>query len=608
MRTLPLLLSALAIICGSLGAATAPGRHPLWQDRPLPELYFQVLSASADSALALQAPDGRLRDRRYGSAAEELRQWTITGMQYIYVPALLYGWEHPANPRRGDRRLLELASRAGDYLVACVQEDGTMAPRIDGQEISNLDAHRTMYCWTEALELLGPDLDPARREAWRQALLKAGTVLAGMVERNRDRPRYVAPFLGTSPNHFGLWSSTLLRMGQVLDRPDWVSLTTPALQRFVREVAPGGYWPEHDGPTMNYDYLNSAVAALWWHYSADPAAWSAMAANTDFHLHWCTPDGVDIPTVDQRNRSDFAADASFGLFTFTHFPEGRRFARFKLLAALEGSLDPLEKIGLHSLARLAQDAHYYENGPEAESIPQERQSYRHLLDRPAVVRKSGPWVWSMSALVSVDSPRNQFFLDRIAPVSLWHQGPRHLLGGGNSKGQPELATFAVRRANGSLDCHVLDALLRGGPDSDTMCVALEGYSFRLVMTALDDSRLELAALAERTYDVPDSCFLNLPLILHPGMRLAAGSGPARTLGREPLLLTGDRLGGSLAVGGWRVEFPAGARFRWPYYTYTPYGPVRVPERLEAAVGVLTLPLYPTGQWQRLIFTADNARP
>jgi len=257
---------------------------------------------------------------------------------------------------------------------------------------------------------------------------------------------------------------------------------------------------------------------------------------------------------------------------------------------------------------VAQSLHYHTDGPEA-PIPQEAPSYRHLLDRPAVVKKQGPWVYSISALVSPPSPLNQFFLDRIAPISLWHSSCRHIIGGGNSKGQPELATFAVKRGNtGRWSRLPLDALLTGSEQADTLCVAHEGFSLRLAITPEGPSAASISADMETTYNrQADSCFLNLPLRLHHGKELTTGAGEKFSLTKQKIALSAEDCAGRLSHNGWTVSLPADARFIWPFYTYSPYGPVRVPENLSAAVGLLTVPLNGTKDSTLLRFTVNQPR-
>jgi hypothetical protein len=605
MKSLASSIVAAVVVCSSLAAATLEN-HPHWKSDRLPDLFYEVLARSVEKEMPLQARDGRFRSRLPAPGDDE-SSWRVTVMQFIYAPALLYVSEHPANPYFQDKKILEMALKAGDYLVTCINEKGEVVPRVNGKPTNPLDVHRSLYCWTEAYGLLKDHLGGSRLVQWSDALKRAGEELVGDLMPRIDRPRYISPFLGYSPNHFGLRATTIWRMGMVLDMPEWISLTTGPIQRFTREITPGGYWEEHSGPTMSYDYLNTSVAALNWHYTSDPAAWDAMRANTDFHMNWCTPDGVDIQTVDQRNRNHFSVRASWGLFTFCHFADGRRFARFKLLASLGNSDNPLSALGLNALARTAQSLHYHTDGPEA-PIPQEARSYRHTLDKPAVVKKQGPWVYSISALVSPERPLSQFYLDRTAPISLWHASCGHIIAGGNSKGQPGIATFAVKRTDGSWSRMPLDALIAGNETADTLCVAHEGFSLRLAITPQGSATSSIDASMEATYDRSgDSCFLNLPLILHPGGELTTGDGDKYILGRDKILLSADDCGGFLSYNGWTVSLPEDARFTWPFYTYTPYGPVRVPENLEAAVGVLSIPLTGEKDSTHLRFTINQQR-
>ena len=584
----------------ALCAATLD-HHPHWKSEKLPELYYEVLSRSLEQALERQAPDGRYRTAVPAASDPDESGWRVTWMQFIYAPALLYVTDNPANRYHGSRQALESAIRAGDYLAGIVEADGSVLPRVNGKPTNPLDAHRTMYCWTEAYALLKPHLDSGRAARWAGALRRAGELIATEeVFPKINRPKYTSPFLGFSPNHLGLRASTVWRMGMVLDIPEWVEKVQPALKRFVNHIRPGGYWEEHNGPTMSYDYLNVSVAGLLWHYSSEPDAMRAMRLNTDFHAHWTTPDGIDIHTVDQRNRSHFSPRASYGLFAFSHFPHGRRYARFRLLTALGDGDEPLEAMGLESLARIAQDAHYHVDGVET-AIPQQEHSYRHTLDRPAVACKKGSWVYSMSALVAPERPLSQFYLDRIVPVSLWHAKTAHIIGGGNSKRQPELATFAVHRADGEWSYLPLDALIAGSREADTMCVAHEGFSLRFTFDIQDDTRAVVRAQAEFTYDRPDTAYLHLPLVLHAGGTLEAGAGRSFTLSARRLELSGV---GELSHNGWRASLPPAARLSWPYYTYYPYGDVRVPENIHNALGVLAVPLKNDGEWVEISFSVD----
>ena len=588
-----LLISTLEILQG----ATLENSG-VWKSDKLPDLYYEVMIASIQDAARFQAVDGRFRPRTPGDSNEDIRRFSMYGMQYLFVPALLYSSEHESNTLKGDSKVLEMALLAGDYLAGIVDKEGNFKPTVDGAEVSNLDSHRSLYCWAEAYGLMKNKLGSNREKVWREAILRSGRHLHDDLAKRIDRPRYTAPFLGTSPNHFGLWATTVHRIGTVTGNQQWVALANRALARFVREVSPGGYWAEHDGPTMNYDYLNTAVSAYYWHYSHEPEAMEAMRKNTEFHLHWCTPDGMDIYTVDERNRNYYEVEAGWGLFSFCHFPAGRRFVRFKLLAALGDSHEPLRSLGLVELGRIAQDAYYHTDGPE-EKIPQEMDSWHYSLDRPAIVRKDGPWTISYSAIVSVPSPYNQYFLDRICPISIWHEKTGDIFAAGNSKNQPQLATFAVKRKGGVWDYMPLDALMSDGEKSDTMCLSLDGFSIRLSITTENETTAHINYCTEKTYNVKDTLFLHLPLKLTPGQEITTGDNHIFKLDKTDISLSGNKICGSLSYGGWKITLPERAGFNWPFYTYSPYGPVRIPEYLPMAVGLVSIPLESDGDWQSI---------
>jgi hypothetical protein len=257
-------------------------------------------------------------------------------------------------------------------------------------------------------------------------------------------------------------------------------------------------------------------------------------------------------------------------------------------------------MGLESLARIAQDAQYHVDGIES-MIPQEEEAYHHSLDRPAVARKQGNWVYSMSALLAPERPLSQFYLDRIVPVSLWHTKTAHIIGGGNSKRQPELATFAVHRADGGWSYLPLDALIAGSHEADTMCVAHEGFSLRFTFDIEDDSHLSVHAQAEFTYDRPDTAYLHLPLVLRASETLRIGADREFTLSEKRLDLSGVE---KISYGNWSAELPQSARLTWPFYTYYPYGDIRVPENIHNALGVLAVPLRHDGRWVSVRFSIN----
>ncbi len=358
MRRLIFTLMLCGLVGSSCGASELPGQ------------YFRLLNAgltqveqrmTAEPSADLQTLEARPGWRHFPSA--------------ILAAAVLYTQKNPANPRWGDAKTLATALAIGD-LLAREQERG--------QYMTRLDYHRDTYMWLEAYRLLKGKLGDERRARWRRDIVQILTVLAAGVTERQDFPWYASPYIGTSPNHYSLWSSTIYLAGIVFGDESWQKLGAKVMHRFAaEEQAPDGYWGEHSrrGPTTGYDYLTSTAVAIYWEYSHDPAALAALRRSTEFHMYFTYPDGTPVETVNDRNR--YWEPSVWGQFGFSHFPQGRRYSEFMTGFFKEGD------VHLEDLGRLAQDALYYHVGPSA-AIPQQQSQSWHLMTVPAGHPQSRP--------------------------------------------------------------------------------------------------------------------------------------------------------------------------------------------------------------------------
>ncbi len=323
----------------------------------LPARYFRLLEAGIAQVEQRLAADPAQRD---DLASLEAQPGWRHFPSAVLIAAVLYAKQHPANPRYHDAKTLALAQRIGD-LLAAEQERGRYATR--------LDHHRDTYMWVEAYRLLEREMGEERRARWRRALMDNLTPLAAAVAQRQDYPWYNSPYIGTSPNHYSLWSSTLYLAARVFGNADWEKLGAKVLHRFAaEEQAPDGYWGEHsrDGPTTNYDYLTAAGVALYYEHSKDPAALAALRRSVDFHKHFTYLDGLPVETVNDRNRYGYVS--MWGHFGFSHFPDGRRYAEFLT------EHYPADRLALEALGRIAENALYFHEGPTA-PIPQDIRSW-----------------------------------------------------------------------------------------------------------------------------------------------------------------------------------------------------------------------------------------
>ncbi len=533
----------------------------------LPDLYFKLLQdgiTRVEEHLA-QEPEADLR------TLEKQRRWRHFP-HAILIAAVLYSQQHPSNLRYQDSEMLSLARRIGD-LTARESESGSFQQR--------LDHHRDLYMWLEAYRLLKDHLEPRKKEFWRRELQRNAEGLAIDIAARADFAAYIAPFIGTSPNHYSLWASTLYLAAKVLGNSGWGKLSAQVLHRFAKqEQAPGGYWGEHDstGPTTGYDYLTFTGVALYWEHSKDPEAKKALRRGTTFHEYFTYSDGNPVEVINDRNR--YWSESTWGHFGFSHFPDGRRYAQF-----LTSLLDR-EELGLEELGRIAQNTLYFHPGP-IQPIPQDEKDYAYRMDVPASVRKTGPWVICLSGLISSQAPTNQYFLDRQGNLSVYHEKTGLMITGANSKRQYELATFWERL--GSERYHLpMSSRLGMGDDRDRLSLAFHSFFVDLYVPipVADDASFHFVVTPKRQRD--EAC-LNLQLCLSPGKMLDTESGEAFLLGTEQIRLGPAQLGGWLRHQGWTLWLDSEARLSWPVYPFNPYA--NAPEKsVDRAVGLLSIPL------------------
>jgi len=544
----------------------------------LPGRYFRLLETGiAPLERGWKAGEARVENHYYPGA--------------LLVSAVLYAKQHPDNRRYHSPNLLALARKAGDLLAG---ESET------GLYTQHADHHRDTYMWLEAYRVLETELGEQRRARWRRELEKLIGDLAASTAERQDRGAYNSPFLGTSPNHYALWASTVYLAGKTFARPEWERLGAKVLRRFVTaEQSPDGYWGEHSnaGPTTGYDYLTASGVALYWEHSKDPAALEALRRSTTFHEYFTYPDGNPVMIVDDRRRHAYVSP--WGHFGFSNFADGRRYAEFLTGFVREG------RGSMEHLGRIAQNALYFHEGPVA-PIPQDQPRYAHQMSVPAGIRKAGPWVVCLSGLIGTQAVTSRFYLDRQSSLSVFHQNRGLIVNGGNSKRQPELATF-WEKIQGQVFHMPLTSRLRMNEDGDRLSVAYNTFFSDLEVDSPSERRLSFRFLVTRKGD-PEEAQLTLQLALKAGETLATGAGKQVVLGAERIVLGPEQLGGWIRHHGWTLEVDPSSQLTWPVYPYFPYsnGPEKT---LEHAVGALSTPIGlqgAKGRAQTIAFVLDES--
>ena len=471
-----------------------------------------------------------------GAKPEDLG-WIVTNQDIIYALATLFleGPEH----FRGKPEILDIIGRAGDAIRDFQDEDGKVEfIKPDGSKWGMTYMGWTNYAWLEAWALMRDDaaFDEARSARWEEGLTLAHD---GQAKEIAD-PDHV--------HNIPTWKAmSCWRAGALMGRPDWQQAAEDYMARCVATQAPGGFWPEHGGPTTGYNRVYLHALGLYHIFSGDPSVLPAIEAATEFHQAFTYPDGSDIKVIDGRTKYSPSISVS-ALVAMTLTPRGRRYADY--LLGLPRFPEAVQSpIGSH----LASLYHHMQAGDEA-AINLDESSFAKTYEDWAILTREGPWMGCLSAFVCPPTG-SRWGQDRQQFLSLWHEDAGLVIGGGNSRNQPEWSSFVTSGR------YIPDAgaIADGG-------VALD-YADNRCRIAL---RFEGEAAVIEAAIESGSAVNHLTLPLKAGERVTCASGLSATTGDESVRWDARQMGEWIELSGFRMALPAGADFAWPSVPFNPY--------------------------------------
>lgn len=535
--------------------------------------------------LKMLAEDVPLNLKRFDEASGRFLTgggWAVTNQDLIYPLALLYRTESPVNPYYHDENILRYAMRGGDAWRDFQNPDGTVEfIKVDGSTWGPTYMAWSMYHWVETYALVRDYLDADRRARWEEGLRLAYTGIHELLQRS-------------GVHNIPTWhAQALYRAGQIFERPEWMEGGRHMIYRAVEEQTPHGYWREHLGPTTAYNLVYVHAIGLYHRHSGDRSVLNCIQRATDFHIRYTYPDGRPVETIDGRVKYHEAVSAT-GLAAFSLNPRGRRYVGFlveHLLAERAARGEPavqyIKTGGSIKIAaaqyglvpHIASAYVHHQDGPE-EEIPQDRDEY--FIEDPghALIRKKGSWFYCLSGFVCPPAEGNRWGMDRQAFVSVWNKASGLIVGGGNSKDQPEWSNFDFPGADGPVYLPTAASLQLG---ADAVTLDYGGRSGVITAELLDDKRLRL------TLSGPAEGTARLLLKLDHGLALATGAGTSLEMSGDAICLSGAEAGGWVGQDGWRAHVPAGATLRWPVYPFNPYAADGAAP-IQEAVGILSAPL------------------
>jgi len=501
-------------------------------------------------------------DKKTGRFLADGGGWAVTMQDVILPLALLYAADDAANGLRGKRELLALASRGGDALRDWQYPDGQVEfIKPDGSRWGPTYMPWTMYHWLEAYALLREHLDPKRRRRWEKGLRLAFEGSAAQQRRNKRI------------HNIPTWHAmALVRAGQVFGVDDWRDLGTEKCLAAARHQHPDGYWPEGSGPTGSYNRVYVHALGLYHMFTGDEAVLDCLRRAIDFHLHFTYPDGSMVETVDGRVKYHDRVGIT-GLPGFGVTPEGRGFAHFLVDRMVEHS--PKGALSPH----LASTWQYVPEGSE-KAPPQSRRSYAAAhppKGRRAFVRRQGPWFICLSGYLTPPREReknagSRWIMDRAQHVSIWHEKAGLVVGGGNSKNDPDRSTFVVW--SGNRCTHVADSgELSSTKKGDVITLRYGHATCKVRVKVLGASSIELAFSASAPRGSSVTAAFGMPFRTGWKLTDSEGQAPSRV---DPLRTWGEAWAGNNRPPRWfetdayRVEVPPGSAVAWPVYPFNPY--------------------------------------
>lgn len=492
------------------------------------------------------------------------KPWTCRDQNALFPLAVAWSQGHPDNPWHHDRKLLEAILLGGEALVDAQDRRGMWTFRKkDGSTWGQIAMPWTYSRWVRAFALVKDAMPAGRRAKWEKGLRLGYTTIAGReLRRIHNIPCHHA---------MGLYCA-----GQVFGRDDWKTQAAAFMRRVVGKQERDGYWSEHTGPVVRYNFVYVEALGCYHAMSGDRTVLPALRKASVFHANLTYPDGTVVETVDERNPYHPGA-IPIGNAGFSFSAEGRG----HMLRQLERLKAAGREIGADVAAQLLLHG---ATGPARLFAADE--AWTSSDGRIGVLR-SGPWFLVGSAHTAPVS-HSRWIQDRQNFVSIFHRKTGLIVGGGNTKLQPYWSNFTV--GDRSLLTHKpgdrspsfrpseglrhvpraaklklaiakgtpgVDLRLNYGPEQATVLAVPEG-----------DSTLRLTCVCKLKGKRP--VHGHLTLIPRLGRVIRTGSGKSRKLDGKGIDWSGKACGGWIEHAGWRLALPAGARILWPKRRHNPY--------------------------------------
>ena len=346
------------------------------------------------------------------------KPWICQDQNEIFTLAVAWGTPGKDNPYYHSPELLNVIAKAGEKLVDAQDEKGMWTFRKkDNSTWGQIHMPWTYTRWIRAYYIVKDALPPASKAKWEKGLLLGY--------------KYISQFCsGTGTHNITVYHAAGLYVaGLAFDKPEWCRISRRLMHLLVSRQAADGYWTEHFGPVVSYNFVYLEALGIYHHYSKDPVAKQALAKGAQFHAALLWPDGSAVSVVDERNH--YSHNRRVGNVGFSCSPEGRRY----LLQQLDRNIKYNRNVSAEFAAIMLLES----DSGKAAPLPEKESSYVSN-DGNFSVSRSAPFQWAMSAY-ACKAPGNRWIMDRQTHVEIGHDKLGVIGSGGNTKMQPYFSTF-----------------------------------------------------------------------------------------------------------------------------------------------------------------------
>ena len=528
--------------------------------------------------------------------------------QFAYYPlAYLYTLEHPANPWKGNVRLLESVERSlrnnlaiqnleGRYLMSSHDH----APRA---EHGNWRSFSFLRTWELLRGVLAKDLDSACEKSLRLVFPQ----LAQLSREEATQPLYCRHH--HIRNH-GIWFlASSYALARHFGDAQYAAWAAGEFERICACQHPAGCWFEHQGPVVVYQHVTMSGLSHYHALSGSPAALEALQRCLHFYRLNYYPSGHPVEVLDGRVRYTGYA-VSILPAAWARLPAGRALLHHLLDRLLEQPLGAGYHthggwLGLPFFTQFARDLGSAEPPADPNVSALAPEGVHALPELPLRQIRKGPWTVTLSAFTRPADPEGRWALDYQAHLSVYHERAGLLVGGGGSKRQAAFSLFTGGSRPLGLPC-----LAQGGSAETTgqasarLTLDYPGFQAVLEAQVLPDA-VELSA---RVNPVPGSAlsaepiFLQLPFPMQGEVPVSTGGGKSYPADVQSEIAA-EHMGGALIrKGQFTLSGLAGAHASLhllPYNTHWRNGW----SHRERAMGVVALPLS-FGAARKIFLRAD----